>query len=119
MSKNFGGLPHSSGIVLDSTNNHVARLFHRFQGVVHSCWVDDVGCCVALGASPLTGAEFSYAREVLSCPGVNLGLQAEYVVCKAGERFKACVCLSSFANAGYCFLAKKVIVSVNAILSID
>jgi hypothetical protein len=58
-----------------------------------------VVACVALGASPLAGAEFSYARGVISCSGVDLGLQTEYVVCKAGEWFKAWVCLSSFANA--------------------
>jgi hypothetical protein len=47
-----------------------------------------------LGASPLAGAEFSYARGVISCSGVDLGLQAEYVVCKAGEWFKAWVLFS-------------------------
>jgi len=72
-----------------------------------------------LGASPLAGAEFSYARGVISCSGVDLGLQAEYVVCKAGEWFKAWVCLSSFANAGYCFLTKEIIVRVNAIFPVD
>ena len=115
----FGRCPHSSGVILDSPNNYVANLFHIFQGVVHGGRVDDVGCCVALGTSPLASAEFPYAREVVSCSGIYLGLQAKYVVCKAGEGLKAWVCLSSLANISNCYITEKIIVRVLTIISVD